>query len=227
MNTHHLAAGLGLAILALSVTGCSTAGPPAADSGATDPPAAPSEPSPSPSLSPAETLTSAFAFDAATPPAPGQWLIAWDDHFAVTEGFSVLSADDGEGSWAYRDDRTQCTVAFYQGSAAAAGLDASAGDREQSDEFIGIVMQAPPEMVEQYVEDYDVPVWGEDDSVAFRTLGGAAEDGSTRVDTARVVPSLDVVLHVTIGCPPGQDAFTVRDRLAEEVLAVGALEGEG
>ena len=55
-----------------------------------------------------------LSFDEAADLDVSTWRVEWVPLFPE-DGFSILSPDDGNGSWAHTDDATGCQMFFYQG----------------------------------------------------------------------------------------------------------------
>ncbi len=60
--------------------------------------------------------------------------VAWADPFAGDEGYTVLTKNDGDGSWSYTSNATDCVIGYYEGT--LEGMDPSAGDSALSDELL-------------------------------------------------------------------------------------------
>src|SRR4051794_14924427 len=118
-GTSALALAVGVSLL----SGCAALAPIAAEHSGT-----PTSPTPQPTDGvPLDISFDDDVFDA------GEWHVQWVPLFPQ-DGFSVLSADDGNGSWGHTDDATKCDLTFYQGRVAGLGTDGD--DRALTDDFI-------------------------------------------------------------------------------------------
>ena len=199
-----------------------------------DPGAAPSEtPSPSPTevkATPTPTPTptpTVLTFEAGAEMDPAAWSVEWGDRFPDMEGYTLSSPDDGNGSWAYRDDTTQCDIGFYQGFGPSADMDHTKDDRTLSDAYLATFTQASSDDVAQYGFDSTVQIWDTDVVAAFRSLGWSTDDGASRVDSVRVFVADEALLYVTVTCPPESDAFVESERLAKDLFGVNMTSTDG
>ena len=146
---------------------------------------------------------------------PEDWSVQWGDPFMADERYSVESADDGNGGWAYRDNETQCVIRFWQGT--VSDMDPTAGDRAATDALLATILDVTPEDIQTYAVDDSIPelVGG---SVDVRTVSGDTEEGLTWVDSVRAFTVLSAGLYVGVECPAGQDALDVYAALAEDYL---------
>src|SRR6476620_9250658 len=119
---------IALAAAIVLLTGCAPASAPS--SGKSETPA--STKTPTPSATPTPTPTEEhldLSFDAGAGLDPTSMNVGWDDHFQVTPGFSVRAPDDGNGTWAYLEDSTQCEIWFHQGYGPSPDLDPTKDER--------------------------------------------------------------------------------------------------
>ena len=146
---------------------------------------------------------------------PEDWSVQWGDPFMADERYSVESADDGNGGWAYRDNETQCVIRFWQGT--VSDMDPTAGDRAATDALLATILDVTPEDIQTYAVDDSIPelLGG---SVDVRTVSGDTEEGLTWVDSVRAFTVLSAGLYVGVECPGGQDALDVYTTLAEDYL---------
>ncbi|MFB7885120.1 hypothetical protein [Microbacterium sp. NPDC056057] len=156
-----------------------------------------------------------LTFEAGVELAPGMWTAAWDDRLMAGDArFSVSTPDDGNGSWAYLDQQTQCSVAFYQG--AITDLELGADDRESSDNMLAAVLGAQiPGVtgadVSANATDEYVAQTTQEGSVDVRIVvgtGGSAGAEATWSELGRMFGTLGTALVVNVECPQGQDAST-------------------
>ncbi len=143
------------------------------------------------------------------------WSVQWGDAFMADERYSIESADDGNGGWAYRDNETQCVIRFWQGT--VSDMDRTAGDRAATDALLATILDVTAEDIQTYAVDDTIPelLGG---SVDVRTVSGDTEEGSTWVDSVRAFTALSAGLYVGVECPAGQDALDVYSALAEDYL---------
>ncbi|MEV5071369.1 hypothetical protein MRBLMI12_003000 [Microbacterium sp. LMI12-1-1.1] len=235
MHTSARAVTAGLLLSAFALTAC-TPFPPGAR-------LLSPEPSDSASVDAGETPEPAD--DAGSPPTeitfaagaeldPALWTVGWDDRLmAADERFATSSPDDGNGSWAYLDGQTQCTVAFYQG--AITDLELGADDRESTDNMLAAVLstQIPG------VTGADVSANASDDYVAQTTQegtvdirmvggsGGAGGDEASWSEFGRTFGTLGTSLVVNVECPPGQDVATEVTDLLGNYLGIAVAPASG
>lgn len=200
------------------LAGCSA--PAVVDASPTPPVTESKSPTPTP------TETSASSGDLSFDDGGGDLTVSaldWGDPFQNDPGFSVLSPDDGNGSWSYVDNETQCRLVFYQG--AVTDLDFSADDRTITDQFLTIMLSARMEGVTQ--EDvtanaFDDSIWqpDRDSTVAVRTIWGTGADGSSWMGSARMLGTLGGGVHIDITCPAGQDMIAEHNKLFDDHLTI-------
>lgn len=206
-------AAAGLLLVALVLTGCApdpagarrVSPEPTASADAGETP----EPVEDPGTNPPAELT----FVAGAELDPGLWLVGWDDRLmADDERFAVSAPDDGNGSWAYLDAQTQCTVAFYQG--AITDLQLGADDRESTDNMLAAVLSAQipgvtPADVTANASDEYVAQTTQEGTVEVRIVAGSGGSGgsdATWSEFGRTFGTLGTSLVVNVECPAGQDA---------------------
>jgi hypothetical protein len=186
-------------------------------------------PAPSPT---ATTLLSGapvdLSFEADVNLDPAQWRVQW---FMFGSGFSELSADDGNGSWAVIHDASRCEIHFYQGT--VSGFDLTQDDRTVTDELIWLYVQATIEGssrddVGEFAFDDAVPLLVDVGSLPMRTIWGSGDDGSSWLYSARMFGSTGGGVSIDIACPPGLDASAMYDELRDVdqlVVDVGRASG--
>jgi hypothetical protein len=166
-----------------------------------------------------------ITFEAGAELDPTSWRAGWDDRLmAADERFAVSSPDDGNGSWAYLDGQTQCSIAFYQG--AITDLELGADDRESTDGMLAAVLstQIPgvtaADVTANASDDY-VAQTTQEGTVEIRLVGGSGGGGGSEAgwsEFGRTFGTLGTSLVVNVECPPGQDVGTeVADLLNEYV----------
>ncbi|MBD3941567.1 hypothetical protein IF188_07645 [Microbacterium sp. NEAU-LLC] len=152
--------------------------------------------------------------------------LQWTDPFMTDADYTVDTADDGNGSWSYVDNRTGCVAAFYQGT--VTGLEASEGDSALTDEMLALVLT--DDSGEQATAD-DVAGWAHDDVLPLSTAGvvdtrtvtSAGADGTTWLDTARMIGSVGGGIYLGVTCPSGQDATVQYGTLLSDGLAAAVV----
>ncbi|WP_076680498.1 hypothetical protein [Microbacterium sp. RU33B] len=161
-----------------------------------------------------------LSFAAGAELVAGEWVPQWGDSFAADDGFTVGSADDGQGNWSYIQTATQCEISFSQGG--LGGLDAAAGDAALSDELLARFLQATPaEVTPHTADDTLLQAVSGSASVDVRTVAGTSPDsGASWIMSARGFGSLDAGLLVGVVCPAGVDAVAQRDALRDSHLRI-------
>jgi hypothetical protein len=209
-------AGIGLLIVgALVLQGCALPMPKIAGPAESSPSSGASDDEPTgDDAAPADLLFD-DAFDAS-----GSTL-QWTDPFVSNADYTVSAADDGNGSWAYTDTRTGCVATFYQG--AITDLDPSLDDSAMSDAMLAIVLTSDGDTVTgddvaQYAYDDFLPL-SPAGSVDTRTITSSSDDGTSWLDTARMISSVGGGIYLGITCPSGQDASTQLESLLTDGLA--------
>lgn len=158
---------------------------------------------------------------------PALWVVGWDDRLmAADERFAVSSPDDGNGSWAYLDGQTQCTIAFYQG--AITDLELGADDRASTDNMLAAVLstQIPgvtPADVSANASDDHVAQTTQEGTVEIRMVGGsggAGGDDASWSEFGRTFGALGTSLVVNVECPAGQDIGTEVAGLLNEYVGI-------
>ncbi|PZU47289.1 MAG: hypothetical protein DI566_06190 [Microbacterium sp.] len=205
-----------LTAIALLATGCVSVRPGPASSSPVD-----SEPSESAPADDALGIPDEFTFEAGDGLSPDV-RVEWGDTLFAKDGFTLSHPDDGNGSWGYTEDATQCTVLFWQGS--FTGAESATNDRELSDAVLATWLHASAEDVTSYAEDgvvgYQVGGTG---SADVRVIAGTTAAGEATISAARGVLAIDGGFIVDVSCPAGQDAGAAYAALAAEdlVLVVG------
>lgn len=230
MSTQRRVSMITLAAVILLLPGCSSLTPanteptstPLADASA---PAEEASPTPTPDSRVAAPPTD-LSYDAGADLDPAVWRVAWGDPFQTDAGFTVLSPDNGNGSWSYVDSANQCHLFFYQG--AVTDLDMSHDDRTITDDYLSIMLSARMEGVTR--EDVskhavDDMVWQADESgtVSVRTIWGSASDESSWLDSARMFGAQGGGVYVSLSCPPGQDVTEEHNKIWDDYLSIGVL----
>jgi hypothetical protein len=185
-----------------------------------------------------EATATPEAGDAAMPPTditfeagaeldPASWRAGWDDRLmAADERFAVSSPDNGNGSWAYLDGQTQCTIAFYQG--AITDLELGADDRESTDSMLAAVLstQIPgvttADVTANASDDY-VAQTTQEGTVEIRLVGGSGGGGGSDAgwsEFGRTFGTLGTSLVVNVECPPGQDIGAEVTALLSEYVGI-------
>lgn len=214
---------LALALCAALLSGCAAPGsvadatPTPRQSSAKPSPSTPTPTSSAPS--PPEDLS----FEAGAGLADGDWEMGWGDNFADNPGFTVLSPDDGKGSYSYTDAETQCRLFLYQGE--VTDLDLAQDDRTISDDFLatvltGTVEGATREDVAAHAYDDLVGQYPGPGTASTRTIWGKSSDGGSWLHSARMFGALGAGVYVGITCPAGQDASAELAKLVQNHLAL-------
>lgn len=149
--------------------------------------------------------------------------VEWGDSLFAKEGYTLSIPDDGNGSWGYTQDATQCTILFWQGS--YTGADA-ADDRGLSDSLLATWLEATLDEVTTYADD-DVVGYqlGGNGAADVRIIASGSETDGETVSAARGIRSLEAGFLVDVSCPAGQDADAVYFDLADESLALVLTPG--
>lgn len=189
---------------------------------ATDDSADPSEDADSTEQADPDLPPSELTFEAGADLDPARWSVQWGDSFVTDEGFSVLSPDDGNGSWSYLDGANQCEVLFYQGG--MADLDMSQDDRTLTDDFLatvlaGTVTGSTRADVDEHAFDHDLKGLGVE-SVTFRAIWGSGAEGGTWLHAGRMLALHEAALYVGIQCPAGYEADEEFAKLTDSHLSV-------
>lgn len=227
MHTSAPATAAGLALAALLLTAC-TPDVSGARRATPEPTRSASDEAPTPEAPGDAGMPPAdITFEAGAELDPGLWRAGWDDRLmAADERFAVSSPDDGNGSWAYLDGRTQCTIAFYQG--AITDLELGADDRESTDSMLAAVLstQIPGVTaadVTANASDEYVAQTTQEGTVDIRLVGGTGGGGGSEAgwsEFGRTFGTLGTSLVVNVECPPGQDVGTEVTDLLNEYIGV-------
>lgn len=171
-----------------------------------------------------------ITFEAGAELDPALWRAGWDDRLmAADDRFAVSSPDDGNGSWAYLDGQTQCTIAFYQG--AITDLELGADDRESTDNMLAAVLstQIPgvtaADVAANASDDY-VAQTTQEGSVEIRMVGGSGGGGGSEAgwsEFGRTFGALGMSLVVNVECPPGEDIGAEVTDLLNEYIGVAMV----
>jgi hypothetical protein len=155
--------------------------------------------SPTPSGSPLAALT----FEDGERLDPAQ-AVSWADPFAGAEGYSVLTENEGDGSWSYTSDDTGCVIGYYEGT--LDGLDASAGDSALSDELLAAQFGSTVEDIAGFAKDGVAPFRTPSQLVETRGVAGTdSESGTTYIVAARAFAALGTGFVATLECPVEMD----------------------
>jgi hypothetical protein len=151
--------------------------------------------------------------------------LQWTDPFMTDSNYTVSSADDGNGSWAYTDTRSGCVATFYQGT--ITDLDTSLDDSALTDSMLAIVLTSDGDAVTgddvaQYAYDDSIPL-SPTGTVDTRSITSSSDDGTSWLDTARMIASAGGGIYLGIQCPTGQDATTELSTLVEDGLAAAIV----
>ncbi len=168
------------------VTGC-TAGPVASGAG--------SSPSPTSDATPTVQIT----LDDGDLLDPSQEA-AWADPLAGQVGYTVLTTDEGDGSWSYTAEDTGCTIGYWHGPLAE--TDAASGDSAASDALLAAQFGATPEELGAYADQNAGPFRTPSELVETRAVAGAdADAGTTYLIAARAFTALGTGFVATLECP--------------------------
>ena len=220
-----------LAAAILLLPGCSSLTPastehtstPQADS--TDPGI---EASPTPTPTDGAVVPTDLSFDESSNVDVSTWRVEWVPLFPE-DGFSILSSDDGNGSWAHTDDATGCQLFFYQGL--LTDLNMAQDDRTITDDLLFILTSAAVDGVArrdiaEYAYDDVAPQWTQAGTVDMRTIWLTTDDGGSRFFTARVFGSRGGGLALSMSCPAGQEVEAEQAKLYEKYLGIYLETGE-
>ncbi|MDY0909476.1 hypothetical protein [Microbacterium sp. CFBP9034] len=221
---------IALAVTAVLLSACSPASNSAATPSASTskPSKTPdSTPSSSPTVEPAEEDLVDLAFGNTEDSVKPEWQIGWADPFAVDEGFAVLAADDGAGSWSYTETATACEIHFYQGQ--IFDLDYTQDDRAASDQMLATLATGTPTpediaSIAASAGDFAFGTEPGEGAVEARIIGGTFPDGRTIVQATRMFGTRGGGITVSLACPAGVDASNEFGRLAESHLRVVVAE---
>lgn len=148
----------------------------------------------------------------------------WGDPLMADAAFTLTTPDDGNGTWAYTQNSSQCEVRFWQGDISS--ITGADDDRTLSDAVLATWLQVGTDQVTASAQDDAVGYFtGEAARTQVRAVAGTTQSGGSWVAAARVLRAIDggYVVHIT--CPAGQDAqavyASVRTRGLTLVLAPG------
>lgn len=197
-RTRGLAALLAAGVL-IALTGCTAAPAPSAS------------PTPTPSGSSSPIVQITFHDGELLDPSQSA---AWADTLAGAKGFSVLTTDDGDGSWSYRSDETGCTIGYWHG---ATTEDAAAGDSALSDELLAAQFGTTPDEIAGFVKDDVAPFRTPSELVQTRAVAGAdAAAGTTYIIAARAFAALGEGFVATLQCPAKTNVSAVWTLLSSD-----------
>lgn len=144
--------------------------------------------------------------------------VSWVDPFARAEGYTVLTENDGDGSWSYTSDDTGCVIGYYEGT--LKDLDASAGDSALSDELLAAQFGSSADEIAEYAEDGTAPFQTPSQLVETRAVAGTDSDsGSTYVVAARAFAALGAGFVASLECPAARDVGSEWAALSSEDAA--------
>jgi hypothetical protein len=154
---------------------------------------------PTPSASPLAALT----FDDGDRLDPAQQ-VSWVDPFAGADGYTVLTENDGDGSWSYTSDDTGCVIGYYEGT--LKDLDASAGDSALSDELLAAQFGSTAEDIAGFAKDGVAPFRTPTQLVETRGVAGTdSASGTTYIVAARGFAALGTGFVASLECPAEMD----------------------
>ena len=181
-----------------------------------------SDTTPSAPTTGAPSATGRLGFDAGAALDPS-WQAQWGDPFIGSTDFTVHTPDDGDGSWAYREEASGCVLGYWQGR--LDGFDAAAGDQAASDELLAMQFDADVDEIAVYVGD-DISYVSFDGPIAARSVAGADRDaGVTYIVSARAFATIASGLVATLDCPDGVDVYAKWVELAADPGAFTAVVG--
>lgn len=172
-----------------------------------------------------------LTFEAGDDLEAGSIAAEWIDPFATDPEFSLLSPDDGNGSWSYTDDTNGCTIVFYQGTL----KDFAAEDSDRASTISAIAgiaqgrdAEVTPEVVETYGDDFPIDQTQEGGTASLWGLGAELTDGSSWADSARFFNAIQSIYYFAIDCPSGTNAYDEHDRVVgPKGLALHVTETAG
>ncbi|WP_349723569.1 hypothetical protein [Microbacterium sp. KR10-403] len=173
-------------------------------------------PTPASTPSPSATITLAddFPFDAASG-LDSSSTIQWADTMGGADGFTVASADDGNGRWSYQQTSSQCIIGFWQTK--VDDLDLTQDERTLSDTMLAQEYgTSDVASVTKYAYDDALPTQSSGNgTVRVRSVVSTnSKNGASSIVSARVFRSVKVGLLTSVDCPDGFSAAQVRDQLA-------------
>jgi len=160
------------------------------------PPGSSASPAPTPSVSASPTVE--ITFDDGELLDPSQ-KAAWADPLAGAEGYSVVTTDDGDGSWSYKSDDTGCVIGYWHGAPTG---DAAAGDSALSDQLLAAQFATTADEISGFAKDDAAPFRTPSELVQTRAVAGADEEaGATYIVAARAFAALGQGFVATLQCP--------------------------
>ncbi|TDN92671.1 hypothetical protein EV279_2198 [Microbacterium sp. BK668] len=167
----------------------------------------PSAAEPSPSSS--EPPTVQISLDDGDLLDPAQ-TASWADPLDGAAGYTVVTADDGDGSWSYRSEATDCVVGYWHGALPDSGE--GDGDAADSDLLLAAQFGTTAEEIASFARDDLAPFRTPSELVQTRAVAGAdSETATTYLVAARAFAALDMGFVATLRCPSTTD---VRDMWA-------------
>jgi hypothetical protein len=151
------------------------------------------------------------------------WGVTWSDPFVNDSSYTLLAADDGNGSWAYTDVTTTCELHFYQGQ--VVDLDWSQDDRVVSDQMLAILAMGTPTaedraQISANAGDFALGLVPDGGEVQMRVIGGSFPDGRSVVHASRMFGAIGGGLTVSVICPADHDASSEFGRYSDGLLSV-------
>ncbi|WP_460774168.1 hypothetical protein [Microbacterium sp. GXF7504] len=209
-HTARLGATAAVLVLAAALTACTGDG------------ADPATPSASASASAAGDAFAGIGFEEGAALDPS-WQAQWGDPFIGRTDFTEYIADDGNGTWAYREEATGCVLGYWQGP--VEGFDPAAGDAAASDQLLALQFGAEAADLADYVGD-DVLFASFDGPVAARSVAGADDTtATTYIVAARTFTALGAGLVATLDCPQEVDVYAQWVQLLSDPGAFTAVVG--
>jgi hypothetical protein len=188
----------GLVVISLALVAACTADPPAVTSG------------PSPTASAVVQID--FEDGELLDPAQS---VSWADPLADLPGYTVLTSDEGDGSWSYTSDETQCTIGYWQGEVPAS--DTASGDEALSDELLATQFGVTADQIAEYVHDESAPFRTPSQLVQTRSAAGADDESATTyLIAARAFAALGTGFVATLECPADTNTSAVWSLLSAD-----------
>lgn len=169
------------------------------------------QPSPEASTPTSEPVTD-LDFDP-DPRLDSTWLAEWSNGMMADDGYTLTAPDDGNGSWTYRHEASQCGLRFWQGS--LTGFDTSKGDQSLSDQVLANVFGAAEADVTPHAQTVALPTLGGGGTASARAVPGSGSDGAVYLVVARGFGAMSSGLTLTIDCPGEVDPTVVYDEVSE------------
>ena len=143
----------------------------------------------------------------------------WGDPLMADAAFTLTTPDDGNGTWAYTQNSSQCEVRFWQGDVSA--IAAPDDDRSLSDAVLATWLQVSADQVTAVAQDDAVGyVPGTGGSTQVRVVSGSTSSGGTWIAAARGLGAIHGGFLVQVTCPSGQDPQTLYGSLRADKLVI-------